>query len=130
MHVAGNWVKIAAYVGHGVDRVQCRVHWTRMIEPALARLEKGAWSDDEVRCAKSSTLILFCLIESLSHSRKAALNASITDSFLHWDASLDVRTVSGAAPAGVCGAVYESSRAGWRAPHDTVAGCCCCIGST
>ena len=56
MHGAGNWVKIAAHVSHGVSRQQCYRWWARYLKGRITEappkpnvLKKGSWDADEVR---------------------------------------------------------------------------------
>ena len=54
LHGADNWVKIAAHVGHGVSRQQCRSHWNKILYNTPQVYIKGFWSDDEVRSSADS----------------------------------------------------------------------------
>ena len=45
----GVWVKIAEYVGHGVNNKQCQQRWTCSLDPQLQLKHKtGPWLEEEV----------------------------------------------------------------------------------
>lgn len=44
----GCWVKIASYVGRGVDNMACLNRWKYYIDPALESCKSGPWSAEEL----------------------------------------------------------------------------------
>ncbi|KAJ1440509.1 hypothetical protein B484DRAFT_148379 [Ochromonadaceae sp. CCMP2298] len=48
-----DWVSVAAHVGGGVDRTQCRKRFITKVDPALQGLNNGPWTDEEFELLKS-----------------------------------------------------------------------------
>ena len=45
----GVWVKIAEYVGRGVNNQQCKQRWANVLDPQLQlKYKTGPWLEEEV----------------------------------------------------------------------------------
>ena len=97
----GVWVKIAEYVGHGVNNYKCKQRWANVLDPQLQlKYKTGPWLEEEVCVTKTKPTRLHQYFIELLVIGGVYYSSSNTRSVNHM--------LTGAAAVEACGGAQRS----------------------